>query len=284
MSDPADMTAPRDPLVYRAGSGVRPAVVAVIAVVCGLGGAGLAALGGQLLARSATAPSASLSTDHAAPPSAALAPIPPVADAATPPSVLENFNDLDARLARLESHDRVTAQAAAQALAAAGLADAVQTSRPFPEELAAVRLLAPPSPELAQLARYAETGAPSRTALAAGFPDFVARASAALQTPGEDAGLAERIGHAVAKIITLRRTGPISGAGPEAQLSRVEQLVTEGDIDHALQAMDKLPPSARQALAPWREGAEHRAEVDRAVAALRARALQAISAAARDGA
>ena len=42
----------------------------------------------------------------------------------------------------------------------------------------------------------------------------------------------------------------------------------------ALRILDGLPPPARRALEPWRVGAERRAEIDRQVTALRARALQ----------
>ena len=58
----------------------------------------------------------------------------------------------------------------------------------------------------------------------------------------------------------------------------------DGDLDRALRTLDRLPPTARDAMAPWRNRAERRAEIDRNVSALRARALQTLASEARGGA
>jgi hypothetical protein len=57
-------------------------------------------------------------------------------------------------------------------------------------------------------------------------------------------------------------------------LARAGRALDDGDVAVALKALDALPPAAREALAPWRAGAERRAEIDRQLAALRLRASQ----------
>jgi len=67
------------------------------------------------------------------------------------------------------------------------------------------------------------------------------------------------------------------GSGPDAVLARAERLVGDGDLQGALRALDQLPAAGREAVAPWRLRAERRAEIDRAAAALRARALSSLA-------
>jgi hypothetical protein len=59
--------------------------------------------------------------------------------------------------------------------------------------------------------------------------------------------------------------------------------VEDGDLDHALRTIDRLPAWARDAIGGWRNRAERRAEIDRNAAALRARALNALAAAGAHG-
>jgi hypothetical protein len=126
--------------------------------------------------------------------------------------------------------------------------------------------------------RVAETGAPSRAALAASFPDYAARAASASRAPGDGAGLDDRIVYALSRIVSLRRVGDVPGNQADALLARAERMVEDGDFDGALRTLDLLPPAAREAMAPWRARAERRAEIDRQVAALRAKALRDLAA------
>ena len=138
------------------------------------------------------------------------------------------------------------------------------------------------------LARLAPAGAPSRTALAASFPEFAARAATAARAPwGKDAdkaGWGQRIVYELSRIVSVRRVGEQAGDGPDAILARAERQVDDGDLDKALRTLDRLPPPARDAMAPWRGRAERRAEIDRNASALRARALQTLASEARGGA
>jgi hypothetical protein len=131
----------------------------------------------------------------------------------------------------------------------------------------------PLSPQTVALRRLAQTGAPTRSALAAEFDDAAAKAAVAARDPGERGGFVDRLSHALASIVTIRRVGSTVGGRPDAVLARAERQVDEGDIDGALTTLNALPRPAARAMAAWRVGAERRAEIDRQVTAIRATAL-----------
>jgi hypothetical protein len=263
---------PKDPAEYRPRPLMGVSFWAMIAfgMLCVLAGAGVASLAPRLLPAH-PAPAAPQPVAPTAPP-AAVAPSASTAPAALSPP--EEVARLNARIAALESQGARSSEAAAAALAAAELVDASQSSRPFAEELVELRKAAPELPELAALARLAETGAPSRAALAASFPEYAARAASRAHKPKEGAPLIERISYAAAKIVSVRRVEDVPGDAPDALLARAELALGDGEVVAALKLLDRLPPTTRKALAPWRAGAERRAEIDREVAALRARALR----------
>lgn len=264
---------PRDPAAYRRRPLGGASVWALVAfgVLCVLGGAGATLVAPRLL------PSKPM------PAASSPVPVAPVAaPAALPVEVASPTADevarLQARIAVLENQGARTTEAAAAALAAAQLVDAAQGSRPFDRELAALRATAPGLPELSALARLAQAGAPSRTALAASFPPYAAKAASKARKPGDHATLGERLAYAAAKIVTVRRVDETTGSNPDAILHRAEMALQEGQVVTALKTLEALPPKAREALAPWREQAERRAEIDRQVTALRSRAVRALQA------
>lgn len=280
-SDP-DITAPRDPAAYRPRPLLGVTFWAMIAfgVICVLAGVALATFGPRLLAH---APTLTVAPEPLTSPERATVSVAPAlaAPAATPEpaAASADVDRLSARVAALETHETQTSQAAAAALAAAAAVEASQGSGPFADQMAGLVAISPPSPELSALARLAEAGAPSRAALAASFPDYAARAASAARAPGDGAGLAAQIGYELSRIVTLRRVGEVPGDSVDALLARAERQVEDGDLDHALRTLDRLPTKARDAIGGWRGRAERRAEIDRNAAALRARALQALAAA-----
>ena len=282
--DPVELTAPRDPAAYGRTRLMGPSFWAMMAlcVLCVIAGASVVAFGPKLFpARPHPAAEAPVPRDEA-PARPAAEPVaegPSSLPAAPPPEAVAK---LSGRIDQLESAQNRTAENAAEALAASALMDAAQTSRPFPEELAALAAVSPPSAELRALKHLAETGAPSRAALAAEFPDYAARAAGAARAPGE--GLLARLQAALARVVVVRRVGEVSGNGVDALLARAERQVQDGDIDHALRTLDALSPAGREALGPWRVRAEQRAEIDRRVSGLRAQALEDLARLARRGA
>ncbi|MBW8813575.1 MAG: hypothetical protein JF588_09135 [Caulobacterales bacterium] len=260
---------PRDPAEYRRRPLMGVGFWAMIAfgILCVLAGAGVAYLAPRYLAPKPPAAPAS------APPAAAAAPAPSAAMAA-PAASADEVARLNARIAALENQGARSSEAAQAALAAAVLAEAAQGSRPFGAELAAMRAAEPQLPELAALSHLAEVGAPSHAVLAQTFPDYAARAARKARKPQPGAGMGAHLAYALTKIVIVRRIDETAGASPDAVLARAGRALDDGQVAAALKALDTLPPAARDALLPWRAGAERRAEIDRQLAALRLRARQ----------
>ncbi|HEY3949727.1 hypothetical protein [Phenylobacterium sp.] len=293
MSSPPDTPlgapeTPRDPAEYRRKPllGFTFWAMIVLMLLCVLAGVAIADYGPRLFGPKAPpkAAVAEPATAADAAPAPALtpalgAPVP----AATPAAPSADVARLSARVATLEAQQGHASQAAAAALAASAVVDASQGTGPFADELSSLRAISPPSPELAALARLAAAGAPSRTALAVSYPDYAAHAASAARAPGPKAGLGERIVYELSRVVTLRRVGDAAGDGVDQLLARAERQVDDGDLDRALRTLDRLPPGARDAMAPWRARAERRAEIDRNAEALRARALQTLAGEAQAG-
>jgi hypothetical protein len=286
--DASEITAPKDPAEYRPKPlmGVTFWAMIALMLLCVLAGVAIAVVVPRVFGPKPAAGHAaeSLSTPETPATPAAPAPVTaavsPAAAAAPSPDVAR----LSARLTTLESQQTHATQAAAAALAASAVVEATQGAGPFADELSSLRAISPPSPELQALARLAQAGAPSRTALAASFPEYAALAASAARAPGDKAGLGDRIVYALSRVVSLRRVGDLPGDGVDALLARAERQVGDGDLDRALRTIDHLPPSARDAMAPWRGRAERRAEIDRNAMALRSRALQTLANEARGGA
>lgn len=266
---------PKDPAAYRPRplGGVTPWALVGFGVICVLAGAGVALMAPRLMPPK---PAPGVVAVASAPSATAPAPVALPIEVASPTA--DEVARLQARIAVLESQGARSTEAAAAALAAAQLLDAAQGSKPFDRELSALRANVPDLPEFSALARLAQAGAPSRTALAASFPPYAAKAARRARKPGDSASLGERLAYAAAKIVTLRRIDETSGSSPDAILHRAELALQEGQVVAALKTLEALPPKAREALAPWREQAERRAEIDRQVTALRARAVRALQA------
>ena len=285
MSD--QLSAPRDPGSYgsRRRTGLGVGALVLFGIACVAGGYSLARFGPTLPELYPDKPRAGAVADIA--PLAAPAPAAPV-DEAPPPSdpiaaIVESHDTATTgRLDALEADRGRLATASASALAASALMQAAQGSRPFAPEVKAVADLAP-SLDLRALQADAERGAPSRAALAASFPDYAARAASAARAPGDGAGVLARVGHALSRVVALRRVGEVPGDGPDAILARAERQIDDGDIVGALATLEALPADARDALGPWRDRAERRAKIDREIARIRAQALQELSQLARSG-
>ena len=291
--DASEITAPKDPAEYRPKPLMGATFWAMIALIllCVLAGVAITLVvprvfGPKTPARSAAETSSTVEAPAAPATSATVA---LAAPPATPAAPSLDVARLSARVTTLESQQTHATQAAAAALAAAAVVEAAQGTGPFAEELSSLRAISPPSPELQALARLAQAGAPSRTALAASFPEYAALAASAARAPdsrggGDKAGLGDRIVYALSRVVSLRRVGDLPGDGVDALLARAERQVEDGDLDRALRTLDRLPPSARDAMAAWRGRAERRAEIDRNATALRSRALQTLANEARGGA
>ena len=268
---------PRDPHDYaiqrRRGLPLSFWAMMAFAVLCILAGVAIDRIGPKLFPAKPTpaAPAASgVNAQLAAPAADAAAEQPVTASAAPAAAAPQQLAGLSARLDRLESGNERLREAAAEALAAADLAQASQTSRPFATEVEALRPLLPQSPALRALAAYAPTGAPSRAQLAGQLGDVADHVVVAAESPAKDSGALAHLTHMLAAVFTVRRVDKLTGDDPDAILARAQARADDGDIEGALHALDQLPPSGRDAAAPWRAAAVRRVDIDRLTAAIRA--------------
>ncbi|WP_421739996.1 COG4223 family protein [Caulobacter sp.] len=282
--DPAEIIAPSDPAIYaRRRPLLGPGFWAMLAlcVVCVALGALVTRFGPSWFPLKAEPVQSDIvATPSATPPGARLPVGSPLPVEATPPDAAPASAEiarLEGRIVALEAGQRGVLDAAAASLAAAALAEAAQTSRPFGEDLASLERVLPLSPDLRALARLAEAGAPTRAGLAAEFESLAGRAATAAHNPGEDADLLARVRYALSSIVSIRQISSTRGSTPDAKLARAQRLLDEGDVEGAIRALDTLPDPARMVLAPWLASAERRVEIDRHVSAIRADALAGLA-------
>lgn len=272
----ADLAPSRDPTAYArrplltGGFWVMMAFCALCLVAAGL----VFALGPRLT-----------TTRHLAP---ALSPLPTVV-APTPPTAAASLaappaqdGDLSLRVQRLETNEDKVLAASAAALAAAALSDAAAKPAPFAPELAAAARLLPGSPDALALAALAQQGAPTRAALAEELNELGGEISTGARAPGKDASFLDQALYAVSRVVSIRRLDT-RGGGADAMLARAERTADDGDLEGAVAILDRLPESAKASLAPWREKAMRRIEIDRRIAGLRAQAMAQLAAARSGG-
>jgi len=283
--DPADIQGPglpRDPAEYglrRRGLGAVFWAVMALSFIVVLAAFAIGRFGARLFPVQTAAPVAAtqapVQTGVAAPLAAAVPPaVQSMAPTTTPVAPSAEVAALGARLDRLQADQQRAARASAEALAAAALSEASQSSRRFDDQLAGLDQLLPDTTDLRALRALAETGAPSRQALAAEFTDVADRAAVAAHAPPPGSGMLARLVHALAAVFTVRRVDRLTGDGPDAVLARAQRSVDAGDLETALKQLDRLPQSGADALSGWRGQASRRIEIDRRVADIRAAAVR----------
>jgi hypothetical protein len=277
--DPAELAPSRDPAAY----GRRPLFTAgffVWVLLC------LACLAiGGVAGRFAFPAEPAAKPEVATPEAPARSPSPVIASPANGPMTAPLASTAAAggadaaladRVARLETAASRQNEAAAETLAAASLSVAAQGGAPFDRDLAAYERLAPDDPDLRALAPLAARGAPSRATLAATLPDFEAAAVVAVREPARDAGFFTKLWAMFGKVVIVRKVDP-AGTGVDGLLARAQAQASAGDLEDAVQTLQRLPPVARSQLADWLTAADRRIEIDQHIAAVRARALVALT-------
>jgi hypothetical protein len=281
---------PRDPADYglrRRGLGAAFWAMMAFAFLCIVSGFAVGHFGSQwfpVKTASAGPPAPVAASTTASPPigpasTPGPAPAPVTAAPASPPAPSVEVAALGARVDRLQADQQRAALASGEALAAAALSEASQSSRRFDDQFAGLDRLLPDTTDLRSLRALAETGAPSRSALAAEFADAADRADVAAHAPPPGSSLVARVIHALASVFTVRRIDNLTGDSPDAVLARAQRLVDDGDLESALKQVNSLPLSGREALADWRGRAGRRIEIDRLVGNIRAAAVRDLAAA-----
>ena len=173
---------------------------------------------------------------------------------------------MQARLAALEAkkEDPDAAARAALGLALANLARASEGPSSFKAELDAVAAFLPNEPELAGLAPVAAQGAVTRAQLKEEFPG-VAQAVFDAERRATSDGFWARFVANVRSLVTVRRTGELTGDSTEAVIARMEQRLKLDDLAGAADDAVKLKGPAAEAMKPWLDRAQARIATDRLV-------------------
>ncbi|MEQ8282238.1 MAG: mitofilin family membrane protein [Parvibaculum sp.] len=179
---------------------------------------------------------------------------------------------MEERVVALEEKkdDPDAAARAALGLALANLARAAETAGPFRTELDAVESFLPDQAGLDALSGAAADGVQTRAALKARFPSVVESVFDAERRAGED-GLWSRFVANAKSLVTIRRTGEISGDTTEAVVARMEERLATDDLGGAVAEGEALQGPAREAAAGWLADARARLETDTLLRDLSAR-------------
>jgi len=167
-----------------------------------------------------------------------------------------------------DTAERERTEAAARALALAGLEAAAARGEPFAGQVAVLGQLGVAPSALAALRAYATTPPPTIAQLAAEFPAVADAVLAATTVTDPDANFIERLLGNARAVVTVRPTDPIDGTTPAAILSRMQAAANAGNFAAALAEREALPDAGQAASAEWAARASARFALDAAVAQL----------------
>jgi hypothetical protein len=163
------------------------------------------------------------------------------------------------------------------------LDEAAEHSGSFATELKAVQDLVGQDaavagdPAFAVLQGRGKDGVPTLPALQADFAKIAGNIVSAGDEP-LDSDWASRTLARLASIVTIRRTGEVTGKTPEAIVARAELRLAAGDLAAAVREVEQLTGPAAATAADWLAGARADLAVAQAVETLRARILAGIGA------
>lgn len=158
--------------------------------------------------------------------------------------------------------------------AVADASAALDAGRPFAAELAALSSLGVDAATIDALGPYAETGIPDAAALAASFDEALA-ALPANAPPPATASPVDRLFSSARGLVSVRRAGAPPDSAEAA--SDIRARLAERDYAAALEAWRALPPAAQEETRSFADALQARLDADAALAALRDRALLALS-------
>ncbi len=194
--------------------------------------------------------------------------------------------DLEARLAELAVRTSPQGQAAAGSrarafmLAVGQLRQAVQSSRPYLNELAGVLTLLDQDDALRQkvtaLQPSANRGIPSLEQLRTSFKSLAASIVQAEKLPKGD-GWIDRTVARVAGSLKWRRTDQLEGDSVDAVVARAERLLAASDLSGALAELTALPEKAAGLAKPWMANAKLLVEAEQLLADLQVTAVSLLT-------
>ena len=204
---------------------------------------------------------------------------------ATLATLESRVDELSARTRLLEVvQPKHVAGAAAVALAIGQLRSAVLSGRSFSAPLANVKTLLSAEgetiPAVSQIVRTLDGRASVGVMTVAALREqFAANAGAILraETLEAEGWMGETL-RRLAAVVTVRRTGEVSGSGTEAVLARAESRLDGGDLTAAVAELSTLAVAPAAAAADWLESARARLDVDASLTGLEAYAVSRVAA------
>ncbi len=161
--------------------------------------------------------------------------------------------------------DRKTASALASADAAASivlaqaLVRAVDSGRPFTQELNALVATGTSAERVKGLRETAATGVATSQSLADSFMPLAGPILAGADTK-PTGSLLDRLTQGAASLVKIRPAGDSSGDGPLAVIGRIEAALARGDVPAALNARAQLPGPAKATTEAWAAKAQARVD------------------------
>jgi uroporphyrinogen-III synthase len=195
----------------------------------------------------------------------------------------QRLEQTTARLGSVETLAKTASAPSAQALAAARivLAERVQAAlgsgKPFASDVAALAKGGAVPDQLAALNAVAASGAPTQSALLAGFREHRVMFQREL-TPA-DASWQDRLLGLASRIVTIRPVGDTGANDPATLLIRFENAIVGGNIVVAAGLWAQLPEPAQRASADFGASLQKRAAADAAIAKIAQDAVAALGAA-----
>lgn len=173
------------------------------------------------------------------------------------------------------------AKGSSLALAVNQLAQAVNRRGSYDAALRTVTALAgddaATATALADLAAFAESGAPDLAGLRADFPVVARNVMKAIALAGGDDWVSSVLAR-VKSLVAIRRVGEtVTGDAPDALLARAEVALADGDVSTAVEHVSALPEPGLEAAAGWLDRARGRLAVTNAIDALQSEAIGALS-------
>ena len=162
-------------------------------------------------------------------------------------------------------------------LAASQLREAVATGRPFRIELEALLAFAAKQPQLTiditDLATHQRSGVPTRVKLQNQFHGIAPSVVRAGLLPTDSASWFQNTLDRILSVVTVRRLDDDGSASVGAIVTRIEDRLSDGDIEAAIIAAEDLKGLAAKTLAPWLSNARIITTAERSVTAVVSQAI-----------
>jgi hypothetical protein len=158
--------------------------------------------------------------------------------------------------------------AAALAVVAQTLVQAVDRGDPFPQQVAAIEALGGDPSQVAALKPLAVAGVPSTRSLSQKFTSL-ARSMVALSYDSKQGGdFFSRIWQETAQLVRVRPIGESSGDDAGALVAHIEAALARADTAGALAAWEKLPAAAKGFSQKWAIDLKSRVEAEATAATI----------------